>query len=59
MQQTTGDKIVTFGVGAGGLSMKLFDVASYAQAIGMIVGALVVCVQLYILVRGLLKKPPQ
>ena len=38
-------------VGGGGISLSFFDVANYAQAIGMIVGCLIVCYQFYKIVK--------
>lgn len=54
--QTTAQKVATLGAGVGGISLKLVDIATIAQQIGMIVGAALVCGQFYIFIRDRLRE---
>lgn len=55
-EQQAAEKIATVGAGVCGISLSLFDIASIAQAIGMIVGCLLVSGQFVIFCVGLYKR---
>jgi hypothetical protein len=44
-------ELATLAVGGGGISLSFFDVASYAQAAGMIIGFFIVCYQAYKIIK--------
>ncbi len=54
--QTTTQKFTTLGAGGAGISLSFMDIATAAQAIGMIVGCILVCGQAYIFFRDLFRK---
>lgn len=56
MMQQVFEKLPSLAVGTGGVSLILFTVAGYAQAIGIILGAIIVCIQFYRIMRGIFKK---
>ena len=49
--QSTAEKIVTFGVGAGGISTAMMDIANAAQFFGVVGGAFLVGYQIYKIAR--------
>ena len=49
------EKVANIGIGGAAVTMGFFDIANYAQGIGMIFGALIVAIQFYRIVRGILK----
>lgn len=56
IQQTTQQKVLAVGGGLSGIGLSLVEIASIAQAVGMIVGALLITGQFVIFILNQYKR---